>query len=359
VSMSHPAKTIVVTGTSGQQRTAGFFRRTILALGLVASTSVAAGCSAETSDLPESGESDSVAALAAAAPIGKVCDESSLDQCIRGGGGATCITRHCESEVGDDVCASELAKVCLRGGGGIGCKKYCGHPIACYRKKGVFSCDRGGCRCLDPGVAEEDPIGNFLIELVGSAGLSLARQLATKLVRSSLTIAAERASLSAVSAFGSSLDDSFGTAFTMGARGGLRLSAHPHELVNGTIRVAPDVASVSLRALRTIKLPALGTRADNWIWLVDDGGRFLIAPEVKLAARQTLGHPTLCGGCSARIAGEIIEETGPDNVTRLVINNQSGRYFQDFDHGAEHLQHAAEVLQAITGRPTVARYVDF
>ena len=192
--------------------------------------------------------------------------------------------------------------------------------------------------------SDRDPIGNFLIELIGSAGVSLARQLATKLVRSSLTIAAERASLSAVSAFGSSLDDSFGAAFTMGARGGLRLSAHPHELVNGTIRVAPDVASVSLRALRTIKLPALGTRADNWIWLVDDGGRFLIAP---------------CGGCSARIAGEIIEETGPDNVTRLVINNQSGRYFQDFDHGAQHLQHAAEVLQAITGRPTVARYVDF
>ena len=291
------------------------------------------------------------------------CDEIQLNSCVSSNGGAGCLTNHCDKKTfHDNVCATSEFRNCLANGGGIGCKKYCGHPVQCLRKSAVFDCGPGMCRCLDTGAAAPSPVGDTIIDLVSTAGISFAAQLLKNSVTSIWRISAASVSSQSTRALAGSLDNALGSAFGMGARFGLRMSAHSHELTaQGAIKVAPNILKIRVSSVKQTALPNLSANAENYIWIVDDTGHFIIAPEIQIAARQTLGHPTLCGGCMGRIAGEVEKVIKPDGTIRLVINNQSGRYFNDFVEGKKHLENAAKVLQVLAGpkAEVVAKFLDF
>jgi len=291
------------------------------------------------------------------------CDEIQLNSCVSGNGGAGCLANHCNKDIfHDNVCATNEFRRCLSNGGGLGCKKFCGHPVQCLRKNSIFDCGPGMCRCLDTGVAAHSPVGDTIIDLVSTAGISFTTQLLKNSVISIWRISAASAASQSTRALAASLDNAFGSAFGMGARFGLRMSAHSHELsAHGAIKVAPNILKIRVSSVKQTTLPNLGSNAENYIWIVDDTGHFIIAPEVQIAARQTLGHPTLCGGCMGRIAGEVEKFVKPDGSIRLVINNQSGRYFNDIADGKKHLENAAKVLQVLAGpkAEVIAKFLDF
>lgn len=291
------------------------------------------------------------------------CSETLLNSCIDSKGGSACAAQHCNKEkYEDNVCAVKQFASCLANNGGIGCKKFCGHPVQCLRKNSVFDCGPGGCQCFDTGIAAQSPLGDTMIDLATSAGLSFAGFLIKRAVLGVTKISASAIGSGAARALAGNLDDSFGQAFNMGARFGLRMTAHSHELTaQGTIRAAPSILRIKIAAAKQVALPQLSASADNYIWIVDDAGQFIIAPEVKLAANQTLGHPTLCGGCAGRIAGEVEKVINPNGSMKLIINNQSGRYFNDVKQGQLHLENAAKVLQILAGKnvEVVAKFLDF
>jgi hypothetical protein len=291
------------------------------------------------------------------------CSESALNTCIESKGGAACGKKHCNKEnYEDNVCALKQFSDCLDNDGGTGCKKYCGHPVQCLRKSSVFDCGPGGCQCFDTGMAANSPLGDTIIDLATTGGLSFAGFLIKKAVVGVTKISATAIGSGAARALAGNLDASFGQAFNMGARFGLRMTAHSHELTaQGTIRAAPSILKVRIDSAKQAVLPQLGANAENYIWIVDDAGNFIIAPEVKLAVNQTLGHPTLCGGCAGRIAGEVEKVTNPNGTIKYIINNQSGRYFNDVNHGQSHLENAAKVLQLLVGQnvEVVAQFLNF
>lgn len=316
-----------------------------------------------TPKVPRAGDSAAQSAQTYSGTNITFCSASSLDACIAGNGGEACVLKHCNKEIYEDnVCATQMFSACLAGNGGIGCKKFCGHPVQCLRKSSVFDCGPGGCQCFATGQAAESPIGEALIDLASGAGISFTGFLLKRAVLGLTKISASAVGGGTAKALAASLDDSFGQAFGMGARFGLRMTAHAHELTaQGAIKSAPSVLRIKIGSVRAAALPNLGANADNYIWIIDDAGHFIIAPEVKLAARETLGHPTLCGGCLGRIAGEVERLASPDGSLKLIINNQSGRYFNDPKNGKMHLENAARVLQILAGDKVevIAKFLDF
>lgn len=290
------------------------------------------------------------------------CDEAKLNNCVDNQGGSACLSQHCnKKDYQDSVCAIAQFQDCLFNKGGTGCKKYCGHPVQCIKNQSVFDCGPGGCRCLATGAAPESELGNTFIDLIAGAGVSFTGLLIKTTVLSVTKLSSRWVTTAAVRGLASTLDDSFGTAFGMGARFGLRMTAHTHEIAeNGVIRVAPNILKIKISAVKEMPLPSLVRNSENYIWIVDDAGSFIIAPEIKIAVNQTLGHPTLCGGCSGRIAGEVVKKI-ENGITKFYINNQSGRYFNDFEMGKKHLENSAKVLQTIVGTSAevIVQYLAF
>lgn len=176
---------------------------------------------------------------------------------------------------------------------------------------------------------------------------------------------APRAAGNALARLRSNLSQSFGDAFSMGARAGLTIKPHAHELTSsGSIIINPTRRIVSLRNPAHVRFDRPDSTAANYIWLISESGDFIVAKETVIPGKfldprgrrpATLGHPTLCRGCKARIAGEII--VGSDGS--LTINNQSGRYYSDPSDGKNHLDNAAQVLRAISGRTVRTNFMDF
>ena len=95
----------------------------------------------------------------------------------------------------------------------------------------------------------------------------------------------------------------------------------------------------------------------DYIWLVDEQGRLVVAEEVPTGKTQPdgrperLGHPTLVDGQPARIGGEIKPQ--PDGT--ININNSSGRYSGHADRGPAQLDNAAKLFEE-SGMPVKPVY---
>jgi hypothetical protein len=95
----------------------------------------------------------------------------------------------------------------------------------------------------------------------------------------------------------------------------------------------------------------------EYIWLVDEQGRLVVAEEVPTGKNQPdgrperLGHPTLVDGKPARIGGEI----KPQSDGTIDINNSSGRYSGHADRGPQQLDNAAKLFEE-SGMPVKPVY---
>ena len=112
---------------------------------------------------------------------------------------------------------------------------------------------------------------------------------------------------------------------------------------DGTVFRNPTIQEV--KSGEMLKLDPKSAKTPQYIWLVDENGRMLVAEEVPRGFRDNgtpgrLGHPTLVEGAPARIGGEL-------NYTEdgWVMNSQSGRYSRSPDRGPEQLNNAVNMMR--------------
>ena len=132
------------------------------------------------------------------------------------------------------------------------------------------------------------------------------------------------------------LDDLYGAPKEPGGRTGIKdFELNP----DGTV-----VKNPTIQYPEPGKPPVLEP-GKEYIWLVDEQGRLVVAEEVPTGGTfdgrpAKLGHPTLVDGKPARIGGEI--KQGPNGTT---INNRSGRFSGHPDRGPQQLENAAKLFE--------------
>jgi len=131
------------------------------------------------------------------------------------------------------------------------------------------------------------------------------------------------------------LDDTYGAPKKPGGRTGIK-----------DFELNPDgsvVKNPTIQYPEPGKPPVLEP-GKEYIWLVNEQGRLVVAEEVPTGGTfdgrpAKLGHPTLVDGKPARIGGEI--KQGPNGAT---INNRSGRFSGHPDRGPQQLENAAKLF---------------
>lgn len=97
-----------------------------------------------------------------------------------------------------------------------------------------------------------------------------------------------------------------------------------------------------------VDLEALKRGEKKYMWAIGALGRLIIGEELPAgrdAGRdevKTLGHPTLVGGGTARVAGELLYDSA---TGKFIVTNRSGRYCRYEDRAPEALDDVVEMFK--------------